>query len=135
MDVLAAIQAAWLAGSFTLARELVQRYIDADGEFCCMRCTKMCEDEPWSINNHLGKFKVCPDCATLVSQPRELLGNGGEIFMQGPVQKIEKYRRQNVTTTIETRSSQTKLMINGEKDGKPHGFLIAAIGHAIKPKP
>lgn len=134
-DVLEAAQAAWMAGQHALARDLIQRYIDPDGEFCCMRCTKMCEDEPWAINNHLGKFRVCPDCATVVSTPGELLANGGEVFMQGPVQKIGKTYRTGRMTTIEQRSSQTTLTINGEKDGKPHGFLIAAIGHAIKQKP
>lgn len=135
-DVLEAAQAAWMAGQYALARDLIQRYIDPVGEFCCMRCTKMCEDEPWAINNHLGKFRVCPDCATVVSTPRELLAGGGEVFMQGPVQKIGKtYRSGRIMTTVETRSSQTTLTINGEKDGKPHGFLIAAIAHAIGQKP
>ena len=67
IDVLEAAQAAWLAKDYALSRELIQRYVDPDGAFCCMRCSAMVE-QPWKINNHLGAFYVCPACSTLVAQ-------------------------------------------------------------------
>jgi len=88
-DVLEAAQAAWLAKNYVLSRDLIQRYIDADGEFCCMRCAAT-EEQPWKINNHLGTFYVCPPCSTLISQQGEILGNGGEMYIEGPPQKVSQ---------------------------------------------
>lgn len=105
-DVLEAVQAAWLAGDFVLARDLVQRYIDCRGEFCCMRCTAM-REEPWRMNNHLGSFFVCPECATVVSQQRELLAGGGEMFMVGPVQKVSTLRTTRVGCATVQQSTTT----------------------------
>lgn len=134
-DVLEAAQAAWMAGSFEIARDLVQRYIDPLGEYCCMRCTKMCEDEPWRINNHLGSFRVCPECATIVTAQKELLAGGDEFFAIGPTQKVQKTYRQGVTTTVTTTSSQTKFMMTGQdKYGRQRGALIGAIGNDLLAK-
>lgn len=131
-DVLEAIQAAWLARNFEVARDLTQRYIDPIGEFCCMRCTAM-REEPWKVNCDLGAFFVCPECAEVASRPGELLGRGGEVFMTGPAQKITKTHRFGYSTKIEETSQQTRITVNGHApDGSPRGFLIAAIGAAIK---
>lgn len=114
-DVLEAAQAAWLARDYELARDLIRSFIDPNGEFCCMRCTKMCEDEPWAINNHLGKFRVCPDCATIVSTPGELLANGGEMYVEGPSQKVseimETYKVGDMMT-IKTTTSRAYVKIS-----------------------
>lgn len=132
-DVLEAVQAAWLAGHYPLARDLVQRYVDPNGEFCCMRCTAM-HEEPWRVNGALGTFFVCAECAKIASRPGELLAGGGEVFMIGPTQKITKSYRQGLTRVVETTSAQTKITMHGEdKNGVAKGFLITAIGHAIKP--
>lgn len=110
-DVLEAAQAAWLARDYELARDLIRSYIDPNGEFCCMRCAAMCEDEPWKINGHLGTFYVCPNCATIVTQQQELLGNGGEIFMQGPVERVVQRTRRENCTVVEVKTSQQHITI------------------------
>lgn len=115
-DVLAAVQAAWLAGDYPLARDLVQRYIDPSGEFCCMRCTA-CEDEPWRVNIRLGTFFVCPSCATVVSDRNELMRDGGEVFMTGPKQLIRQelnFGRKRVISTV-SRQESVSLEVRSPK--------------------
>ena len=106
MDVLQAAQAAWLAKDFVLARDLVQRYVDPSGEFCCMRCTS-CEHEPWKVNGRLGVFYVCEACTKIITRPGEALGDGGEVFMQGPVQRV--VQTAYGTTEVQTTMAATKI--------------------------
>ncbi len=105
-DVLEAVQAAWLAGDFLLARDLIQRYIDPSGEFCCMRCTS-CVDEPWKVNGRLGIFYVCETCTKIITRPGEALGDGGEVFMQGPVQRV--VQNHHGIGMIKTTMTATKI--------------------------
>jgi hypothetical protein len=87
-DVIAAIQVAWLAGDFVLARSLVERYLDADGQHCCMRCGES-KHAPWNIGTQLmGTFFVCPACATIVTEHREMSSTSGETYMVGPPEPI-----------------------------------------------
>lgn len=109
-DVLEAAQAAWIARDYELARDLIRSFIDPNGEFCCMRCSAM-EEEPWKINGHLGTFYVCPACATIVSHQGELLGNGGEVFMQGPVERVVQRTRRENCTVVEVKTSQQHITI------------------------
>lgn len=87
-DVVAAIQAAWLASDFVLARSLVVRYLDADGQHCCMRCGEN-KHALWRIGTQLlGMFCVCPACSTIVTEHREMSSTSGETYMVGPPQPI-----------------------------------------------
>jgi hypothetical protein len=116
MDVLAAVQAAWLAGDYVLARDLVQRYIDPSGDHCCMRCTAM-EDEPWRVNTRHGSFFVCPPCTTELSKTGELMQGGGEVFMTGPKQVVRQTlnsERKRVEISI-SRQESVSLEVRSPK--------------------
>lgn len=112
-DVLAAAQAAWLAGDYPLARDLIQRYIDPSGEFCCMRCTST-RDEPWSLRiNGRAAFYVCHPCSQVVLEDPGLMQLGDEVSLIGPtyVGRMVAQQAGAVTRMIVTRQSvKFKLM-------------------------
>ncbi len=72
VDVKAAIQAAWLAADFVLARELTERYLDdAQPHLVCMRCAEVFPPgHLWAIGiyNCFGKFRVCRECFTIFNR-------------------------------------------------------------------
>ncbi len=113
MDVLAAAQAAWLANDYVLARDLIRRYIDPDGEFCCMRCSSM-EHEPWRVNTGTaGTFYVCPTCTTVISADRQFMHDmsGSEVFMEGPKQRLVQKTAFNGGVRVNVTTSQQHITL------------------------
>ncbi len=113
MDVVAAAQAAWLANDYVLARDLIKRYIDPNGEFCCMRCSTM-EHEPWRVNTAIGTFFVCPPCTTALSSDLQFvktLNSSGEVFMQGPVERVVQRTRRENCVVVEVKTSQQHVTV------------------------
>lgn len=113
MDVLAAAQAAWLACDHKLARELIRRYIDPNGEFCCMRCSAM-EEELWRVNTSEGTFHVCPACATILAADRQFMNDmnsSGEVYMEGPKQRVVQTTRGPGVKTVAVEIKQSYITV------------------------
>lgn len=94
-DVTAAVQAAWSANDYALARDLVDRYLSAAH---CMRCGHLVSTQAsseaaakalWRIGNDLGTFSVCPACAIEV-QRRDEMRERGEMLSVGPPLRISQ---------------------------------------------
>ena len=81
-DVVAAIQAAWLARDYPFVRDLIDRYLDSPPHhfcFCCVqehKATGLYQFRPLLLNRHNGRLddgpivRLCDDCWRATDKPQ-----------------------------------------------------------------
>ena len=96
-------------------------FVDDTTKVVCMRCARSMPNEIWQMNNHLGAFFVCPDCAALIANQRGELPLGGGTSMTGPSRKMIGSIPRRVDVDIETTRRplfdplQVEVEIRGKK--------------------